>query len=33
MKSIEHSGVRKKFSWGGSFSGVWWSFVFAVGSL
>jgi len=22
------SGVRRKFSWGGSFSGIWWSFVF-----
>ena len=24
------SGVRWKFSWGGSFSGIWWSFVFGV---
>jgi len=27
------SGVRRKFSWGVSFSGIWWSFVFAVRCL
>ena len=24
------NGVRRKFSWGVSFSGIWWSFVFGV---
>jgi len=24
------SGVRRKFSWGASFSGMWWSLVFGV---
>jgi len=29
--SFESSGVRRKFSWGvGSFSSIWWSFVFGV---
>jgi len=27
------SGVRRKFSWGVSFSGIWWSFVFGVRCL
>jgi len=27
------SGVRRKFSWGFSFSGMWWSFVFRVRCL
>ena len=29
-QAIRDSGVRRKFSWGGSFSGIWWSFVFGV---
>jgi len=28
-----HSGVRRKFSWGVSFSGIWWSFVFGMRCL
>ena len=27
------SGVRRKFSWGVSFSGIWWSFAFGVRCL
>jgi len=27
------SGVRRKFSWEGSFNGIWWSFVFSVRCL
>jgi len=27
------SGVRRKFSWGVSFNGIWWSFLFAVRCL
>jgi len=32
-QAIRDSGVRRKFSWGGSFSGIWWSFLFAVRCL
>jgi len=28
-----NSGVRRKFSWGVSFSGIWWSFIFGVRCL
>jgi len=30
---VYDNGVRRKFSWGVSVSGIWWSFVFAVRSL
>jgi len=33
LKSFGFSGVRRKFSRGVSFSGIWWSFVFGVRSL
>ena len=29
----QSSGVRRKFSWGSSFSGIWWPFVFDVRCL
>jgi len=28
--AMPSSGVRRKLLWGGSFSGIWWSFVFGV---
>jgi len=31
--SVKLSGVRRKFSWGVSFSGIRWSFVFGVRCL
>ena len=30
---VLNSGVRRKFSWGVSFSGIWWLFVFGVRCL
>jgi len=33
VSRVYASGVGRKFSWGFSFNGRWWSFVFGVRSL